>query len=62
MLSQVSCEKIIIEKDDVAKGLEELIALHGITKLVMGAAADKHYSKYGPNTLIVFFSCNIFVV
>ncbi|KAI4981002.1 hypothetical protein ZWY2020_021487 [Hordeum vulgare] len=42
---KVSCEKIIIEKDDVAKGLEELIALHGITKLVMGAAADKHYSK-----------------
>ncbi|VAI59177.1 unnamed protein product [Triticum turgidum subsp. durum] len=40
-----SCEKIIIEKDDVAKGLEELIVLHGITKLVMGAAADKHYSK-----------------
>ncbi|GJM86384.1 hypothetical protein PR202_ga02238 [Eleusine coracana subsp. coracana] len=42
---QVSCKKIIIDKDDVAKGLEEFIALHGITKLVMGAAADKRYSK-----------------
>ncbi|CAN6238911.1 unnamed protein product [Urochloa humidicola] len=42
---KVSCEKIIIDKDDVATGLEELIAFHGITKLVMGAAADKHYSK-----------------
>ncbi|CAL5020436.1 unnamed protein product [Urochloa decumbens] len=42
---KVSCEKIIIDKDDVATGLEQLIAFHGITKLVMGAAADKHYSK-----------------
>ncbi|XP_062222517.1 U-box domain-containing protein 33-like [Phragmites australis] len=42
---KVSYEKLIIDKDDIAKGLEELIALHGITKLVMGAAADKHYSK-----------------
>uniref|UniRef100_A0ACD5Z260 Uncharacterized protein n=1 Tax=Avena sativa TaxID=4498 RepID=A0ACD5Z260_AVESA len=42
---KVSCQKIIIENDDVAKGLEELITLHGITKLVMGAVSDKHYSK-----------------
>ncbi|KAF0896415.1 hypothetical protein E2562_024290 [Oryza meyeriana var. granulata] len=40
---QVSCEKLIIEEEDIAKGLEDLIALHGITKLVMGAAADNHY-------------------
>ncbi|XP_047057662.1 U-box domain-containing protein 33-like [Lolium rigidum] len=45
-LRKVSCEKIIIENDDVARGLEELITLHGITKLVMGAASDKYYSKY----------------
>ncbi|KAK1661535.1 hypothetical protein QYE76_049694 [Lolium multiflorum] len=44
-LRKVSCEKIIIENDDVARGLEELITLHGITKLVMGAASDKYYSK-----------------
>ncbi|KAL6634887.1 hypothetical protein ACP70R_027558 [Stipagrostis hirtigluma subsp. patula] len=42
---KVNCEKLIIDKDDVAKGLEELIVLHGVTKLVMGAAADKHYAK-----------------
>ncbi|KAG8059960.1 hypothetical protein GUJ93_ZPchr0002g23117 [Zizania palustris] len=42
---KVSCEKLIIEKEDIAKGLEDIIALHGITMLVMGAAADKHYSK-----------------
>ncbi|CAN6279472.1 unnamed protein product [Urochloa humidicola] len=47
---KVSCEKLIIDKDDVATGLEELIAFHGITKLVIGAAADKHYSKYGLHT------------
>nr|XP_051221130.1 U-box domain-containing protein 33-like [Lolium perenne] len=44
-MSHVSCEKIIIENDDVARGHEELITLHGITKLVMGAASDKYYSK-----------------
>jgi K+-sensing histidine kinase KdpD len=43
--SQVSCEKLIIEEDDIAKGLTDLVALHGVTKLVMGAAADKHYSR-----------------
>ncbi|OAY75725.1 U-box domain-containing protein 33 [Ananas comosus] len=42
---KVKAEKLVIEMDDVAKGLLELISLHGITKLVMGAAADKHYSK-----------------
>ncbi|THU58421.1 hypothetical protein C4D60_Mb03t14080 [Musa balbisiana] len=38
-------EKLVIERDDVGKGLVELIALHGITKLVMGAAADRYYSR-----------------
>ncbi|XP_072955890.1 U-box domain-containing protein 33-like [Typha angustifolia] len=42
---QVRAEKLVIEADDIIKGLEELISLHGITKLVMGAAADKHYSR-----------------
>jgi len=43
---QISCEEVIIEKDDVAKGLEELIAHYVIAKLVVGAAADERYSKY----------------
>ncbi|KAK3158674.1 hypothetical protein QOZ80_2AG0140170 [Eleusine coracana subsp. coracana] len=42
---EVGCEKVIIEMDSIAKGLDELIALHSITKLVMGAAADQHYSE-----------------
>ncbi|XP_072988878.1 U-box domain-containing protein 33-like isoform X1 [Typha latifolia] len=42
---KVRTEKLVIEMDDIIKGLEELISLHGITKLVMGAAADKHYSR-----------------
>ena len=46
VILQISCEKVIIEKDDVAKGLEELIAHYGIAKLVVGAAADECYSKY----------------
>lgn len=36
----------MIEKDDVRKGLVEIVAQHGITQLVMGAAADKYYSRY----------------
>ncbi|XP_072150537.1 U-box domain-containing protein 33-like isoform X2 [Setaria viridis] len=42
---EVGCEKVIIEMDNVAQGLEELIILHNITELVMGAAADQHFSK-----------------
>jgi hypothetical protein len=50
LLFQVGCEKIIIETDNVAKGLEELVTLHNVTELVMGAAADRHFSKYGSAT------------
>ncbi|GJN26758.1 hypothetical protein PR202_gb14716 [Eleusine coracana subsp. coracana] len=42
---KVNCEKVSVQKDDIAEGILELIALHGIKKLVMGAAADKNYSK-----------------
>ncbi|XP_062185119.1 U-box domain-containing protein 33-like [Phragmites australis] len=42
---KVNCDKVTVEKDDIAEGIMELIALHGITKLIMGAAADKNYSK-----------------
>ncbi|KAL4621989.1 hypothetical protein ACB092_06G264900 [Castanea dentata] len=34
-----------IEMDSIEKGIVNLICQHGIRKLVMGAAADKHYSK-----------------
>lgn len=34
--------------DSIEKGIVELIRQHGIRELVMGAAADKHYSRYKP--------------
>ncbi|GKU88105.1 hypothetical protein SLEP1_g2406 [Rubroshorea leprosula] len=40
----VQAEKLLIEMDDVAKGILELVGQHHIKLLVMGAAADKHYS------------------
>ncbi|XP_074560081.1 U-box domain-containing protein 33-like [Curcuma longa] len=57
MCSQVKvhkAEKLVIEMDDIAKGLTESIISHGITKLVMGAAACKNYSRCSPLT----FRCN----
>ncbi|KAG2539540.1 hypothetical protein PVAP13_9NG480014 [Panicum virgatum] len=42
---KVKCEKLVIENNDVAKGIMELVSLHGVSKLIMGAAADKHYSR-----------------
>ncbi|TVT99661.1 hypothetical protein EJB05_34452 [Eragrostis curvula] len=41
----VKCEKLVFENDDVVAGLIDLIASHGVTKLVISAAADKHYSR-----------------
>jgi hypothetical protein len=35
----------VIEKEDVASGLVELVASRGITELVISAAADRHYSR-----------------
>ena len=36
----------MIEKEDVASGLVELIGLRGIAELVVSAAADRQYSTY----------------
>lgn len=35
-----------IENESVEKGVVEIIARHDVRWLVMGAAADKYYSKY----------------
>lgn len=43
---QIRAEKIHTEMDCIEKGIVELISQHGIRKLVMGAAADKHHSRY----------------
>jgi hypothetical protein len=42
---QVRAEKLYVEMESIEKGIVELISQHGIKKLVMGAAADKRYSK-----------------
>ncbi|KAG5538373.1 hypothetical protein RHGRI_019075 [Rhododendron griersonianum] len=39
-----------IEMNSIEKGIVKLINQHGIRKLVMGAAADKHYSKKMPKS------------
>ncbi|XP_058225589.1 U-box domain-containing protein 33-like isoform X1 [Rhododendron vialii] len=38
-------DELHIEMNSIEKGIVELINQHGIRKLVMGAAADKHYSR-----------------
>ncbi|KAM0878660.1 hypothetical protein ACQ4PT_034736 [Festuca glaucescens] len=42
---KVQAEKLVVESDDVTQGLVKLISKHSVTALVMGAAADKHYTK-----------------
>ncbi|KAK4379260.1 hypothetical protein RND71_001122 [Anisodus tanguticus] len=41
----VRADKLVIEMDSIEKGIVELISQHGIGMLVMGAAANKCYSK-----------------
>ncbi|XP_022757364.1 U-box domain-containing protein 33-like isoform X2 [Durio zibethinus] len=41
----VSAIRLSIQRDDVAKGIVELIHRQNIKKLVMGAAADEHFSE-----------------
>lgn len=45
---KVHAEKLYIEKDDIGKGIVELMYQHTIKKLVLGAAADRYYSEYNP--------------
>ncbi|KAI8564841.1 hypothetical protein RHMOL_Rhmol03G0213700 [Rhododendron molle] len=45
ILAQVGAGTLWMETDNVEKGIVQLVAQHNIRWLVMGAAADKHYSK-----------------
>jgi hypothetical protein len=45
-LFQVYAEKLHIKMDDIGEGIVALVYQHSIKKLVIGAAADKHYSGY----------------
>ncbi|CAN6214032.1 unnamed protein product [Urochloa humidicola] len=42
---KIHAEKLVVESDDVGQGLVEVISEHHVTALVMGAAADMHYTK-----------------
>ncbi|XP_078148445.1 U-box domain-containing protein 33-like isoform X2 [Carex rostrata] len=42
---KIKAELLVTESDDIVKGLVSLISQHRVTELVMGAAADKYYSK-----------------
>ncbi|WVZ63210.1 hypothetical protein U9M48_012859 [Paspalum notatum var. saurae] len=42
---KVHAEKLVVESDNVAQGLVDVISEYHITALVMGAASDKHYTK-----------------
>ncbi|KAG2324651.1 hypothetical protein Bca4012_039188 [Brassica carinata] len=74
---QVSAEKIYIEMDSIEEGILQLISQHGIKKLVMGAAADRHYSmkmrdlrskkaiyirREAPDTCHIWFPCNGYLI
>ncbi|XP_011092453.1 U-box domain-containing protein 33 [Sesamum indicum] len=41
----VQAEKVCIEMDSIEKGIVQLISKHGVKWLVMGAAANKFYSR-----------------
>ncbi|WCJ22783.1 U-box domain-containing protein kinase family protein [Euphorbia peplus] len=41
----VRLERLHIERERIEEGILELISQHGVRKLVMGAAADKRYSR-----------------
>ncbi|WOL17350.1 U-box domain-containing protein 33-like isoform X1 [Canna indica] len=44
-VKEVQADKLVIEADDIGQGLLQLISKYRITNLVMGAAADKFYTK-----------------
>ncbi|CAK9160925.1 unnamed protein product [Ilex paraguariensis] len=69
----VQAGKVWFEMDNVEKGVVQIIGRHGIRWLVMGAAAEKHYSKnmselksnkamfvcqHAPASCQIWFSCN----
>ncbi|XP_020687134.1 U-box domain-containing protein 33 [Dendrobium catenatum] len=43
--SMFRAEKLVVENDDVGLAIVELVASHRIKMLVMGAAADRHFSR-----------------
>ncbi|KAF8108535.1 hypothetical protein N665_0108s0070 [Sinapis alba] len=73
----VNAEKIYIEMDSVEEGILQLISQRGVKRLVMGAAADRHYtmrmrnlqskkaiyiSREAPDTCHIWFTCNGYLI
>ncbi|KAL0714945.1 hypothetical protein Bca4012_021924 [Brassica carinata] len=73
----VKGEKIYIEMDSVEEGILQLISQRGVKRLVMGAAADRHYtmrmrdlqskkaiyiSREAPDTCHIWFTCNGYLI
>lgn len=46
---------MFIEMESIENGIVQLISELGIRKLVMGAAADRHYSRYAYRNQKAFF-------
>ncbi|KAL1219156.1 U-box domain-containing protein 36 [Cardamine amara subsp. amara] len=74
---QVNAEKLYIEMDSVEEGILQLISQRGVRKLVMGAAAERHYSmrmrdlqskkaiyisREAPDTCHIWFTCNGYLI
>lgn len=49
--------KVWIENENIEKGIVQIIVQHGIRWLVMGAAAEKHYSR-----LKASFTVDVFII
>lgn len=46
---------MFVEMESIENGIVQLISELGIRKLVMGAAADRHYSRYAYGNQEDFF-------
>lgn len=54
---QVEANELWIEMGNVEEGIVEIIARHHIRWLVMGAAADEHYSEYASAIILLRIIC-----
>jgi hypothetical protein len=48
IIDQVHARKVVVAGDDAARSLVQLVEDHGVAELVMGAAADRAYTRYPP--------------
>jgi len=54
---------MFIEMESIENGIVQLISELGIRKLVMGAAADRHYSRYAyGESRSIFWDLYLFIL